>query len=107
MSHEYTEEEMVDKLMRAFASSVDYWEHTDRTTRRKLEGLLHSILATLDGCSEGIPAMILVPVPHESDKEYAQEEGRNWWPCNHENLRGVVGIDTMLHETIYNRGYLK
>jgi hypothetical protein len=44
-----------------------------------LEGLLFSILVCLDGGSH-LPGFAVIPAPHESDKDFLQSEGENWFP---------------------------
>jgi hypothetical protein len=58
---------------------------------RRLEGLAHSIFATLDGCSMACPGFIVAPMPDESDQEYHREQGENWFPYNSgEGIKGDI-----------------
>jgi len=90
----------VDEVREMFTQHVDtlihYWSrlpresvtfldggHSDEEDRKwRLQGLAHSIFATLDGCSLHLPGFIVAPMPHESDQSYHEENGENWFPCN-------------------------
>jgi hypothetical protein len=94
---EYTPDEVRDELMRTIWAAVSYWEKLPEkqvhTVRERLSGLAFSILATLDGCG-AMPAFSVTPVPHESDKDYFQSQGENWYPTNEPDLG-------MLHDFFY------
>jgi len=79
---EYTVEETRDKLLQHIHALVDYW-HTGTSvtdTREKLSGLAFSILSTLDGGHMGIPGFLVITNPDPTDKEYAKDQGKNWFP---------------------------
>ena len=102
---EYTTEEVRKKVINHIWMMIDYWEHDSRapTTRRKLSGLAHSICAMLDGCSGGIPAFVVAPIPHPSDKEFHKDEGENWFPENDtSNIKCDIGP---IHEYLYQYGH--
>lgn len=98
MSREYTTEEVREKFLRAIAARVDFWDRESRatTSREKLEGLTHSILALLDGCDIELPAFIVAPNPHPDDKEYCIQEELDYFPrgCEDHDIGGG------LHEVI-------
>jgi len=84
---------------------IDYWDKLEpmpagaeepRTQKDRMSGLAFSILSMLDGSSMDIPAFLVTPMPHESDKEYHQEEGTNWFPEDQPDLG-------MLHEHFGSR----
>lgn len=78
---EYTKEECQEMFLRHIWETVEYWDTVNvLTTRERLEGLAHSFLASLDGCSGGCPGYSVIPMPHFSDKEYHKERGENWYP---------------------------
>jgi len=53
---EYTEDEIRENLLKHFWFLIEYWEELpNKTTSEKMSGLLHSVLATLDGASADIP----------------------------------------------------
>ena len=81
-------------LLKKIHSLVDYWHKETRVTdtREKLSGLAFSILSTLDGGGDGLPGFTVTSTPHSSDKDYAKEQGENWFPegvdlgCFHEHF---------------------
>jgi hypothetical protein len=79
---EITKEEARYLLLKHFANLVNYWENESsaKTSKEKLEGLLHSILVTLDGGSAGLPSYLLIPNPHPDDKQYSIENGYDYYP---------------------------
>lgn len=93
MSRPYTEEEICTMLLDNLHSLVDYWERqSDKTCKEKMNSLVFSILATLDGAGK-FPAFNLKLDPHPSDKPFYQAEGENWYEDTE--------ISTMLHEFWY------
>jgi hypothetical protein len=95
----YTEEEVREMFLKHLWGLVDYWatvegKDSPKTVRDRLSGLMHSTLTTLDGCSMGLPGFEVRPHPHESDKDYHQERGENWFPDD-------VDIGGSLHELMY------
>lgn len=90
---EYTPEEVRAMFLQHIRTLVKYWERVPQapTAREKLEGLAFSILVTLDGEADGLPAFDVVPCPHESDKDYHRDEGENWFPSG-------VPLPGALHE---------
>jgi hypothetical protein len=88
MCRELTEEECRDKFLSKIAVIVKVWEKDSMTPAplARMEGLVHSILALIDGCSGGVPGFILAPCPHEDDKQYSIDEGHeHYWPQNHKS----------------------
>lgn len=79
---EYTAEEVRDKFLLYVQHLVTYWEtlEGDDSVRDRMNGLVHSIFTTLDGCSVGLPGFVVAPAPHESDAEYHRDNGENWYP---------------------------
>jgi hypothetical protein len=98
----YTEEEVRKMFLEHVWTLVQFWENESRQpdVRAKLGGLAFSILATLDGSSIGIPAFIVAPHPHPSDKAFHSDEGRNYFPENHKAK--VQDIAGSLHEEFHN-----
>jgi hypothetical protein len=75
----YTEKEVTDKLIGRLSMLTDYWYRQPISEKEKLEGLIFSVLTTLDGCSGELPQFKLVPNPHESDMEHNKNNGENWF----------------------------
>lgn len=103
MSQELTTDEIRTKFLRHIWHMIDYWEKEDRpeTVRERLEGLAHSMLSTLDGCSGELPSFIVAPHPHPEDKAFYISEGENWYPMNEEAEGDIGGC---LHELLYPVG---
>jgi hypothetical protein len=106
---ELTKEEMLDRLLNQFDALVEYWHKVKVTEKEckpgesvvkyRLEGLLFSIFATLDGCSMGLPAFHLVPDPHPADPDTLKEQGENWWPlCGDQVREQSINNDVSLHD---------
>lgn len=81
----HTKKEVREKLVKHFLSLADYWSqvkpsgpHND-TEKARMEGLVHSILVTFDGCSCEFPAFDISPAPHPDDEEYNKSQGENWY----------------------------
>lgn len=91
----------MDEVRKQFLTSIlnmlKYWhDQPNMSAFERMDGLAFSILTTLDGGTD-LPGFVVAPCPHESDKEYYQKEGRNWYP----EFPGVeVGCDIggALHE---------
>ena len=97
----YTLEECQKLFLDHLWELIDYWDTVDsfdghpRTQRDRLSGLVHSILATIDGESGDMPAFMLIPSPHEDDKEWYKARGDDWWP------EDMCDIGGPLHELLY------
>lgn len=98
-SRQMTEKEVRDKLLKEICGLVDFWdkEAKGRSTHGKLDGLAFSILSLLDGSHVDLPAFIVAPRPHESDKNFHKDKKENWFP---ENLDPNIECDLggTLHE---------
>lgn len=76
----YSPDEARAMLLQHFHSLVDYWDAIPKaTTKEKMDGLVFSILTTLDGCSSALPAIDLHMHPHESDKQFCISQGERWF----------------------------
>ncbi len=99
---EYTAEEVREMFIKHIIAMIGYWNgegnsnvNPNESSRYKMEGLVHSILVTIDGGCGGIPAFDLVCKPHPDDKEYLKSQEEDWYPEN------VVINDCQLHD-LYN-----
>ena len=98
---EYTQEEVQEMFLDKVRTMIDYWNNVEKeTTKDKLEGLAHSILATIDGSAADLPAFKLAPNPHPGDKEYCIDEGENYFPDNY-HLVTNCNISGSLHEQLF------
>jgi hypothetical protein len=99
----HTADEVREKLLSIFSSYVSYWNSEDGSnvlpqtaTRTRLEGLVHSVLCVLDGCTAGAPGFDIVAKPHADDKAICQQQGVNWYED------GTVANTKPLHKGWYN-----
>lgn len=100
---QFTEQEVRDKFLELVWSYISYWQELpDKTCNEKVEGLAFSILVILDGESE-LPAFIVAPDPHPSDKKYLKGKGLNWFPENH-RARVACDISGGLHDLFHTIG---
>lgn len=89
MPKEMTEDEVRRAFLAKMWNLIEYWDHEHRAnSREKLEGLMHSVLATISGCTD-LPSFILAPLPHEGDKQYNIDGGHGYWPDNSRALRMI------------------
>ncbi len=102
MAREYTEEEVRQQYLELVWSYIDYWHNLpDKTCREKMEGLAFGMLVILDGGTElELPGFIVAPSPHPDDKEYLENQGKNWFPENDESSVNC-DISRGLHELFY------
>lgn len=97
MSRAKTEAEVRDEFLGYMRELATFWQHAERgesdgrsDIQWRIEGVVFSVLATLDGGSE-LPGFTVTPSPHPSDKAFHQGEGESWYPCD-------VNIAGELHE---------
>jgi hypothetical protein len=97
----YTKQEVRLMLIDHFKELAKHWaissiKEKKYTIQDRLDGLLHSILSTLDGESLELPAIDLVLSPHEDDKQFHIQEGENYFEPGM-----VINDDICLHEMLY------
>lgn len=100
--HEYTHDEIREKLFRHVHSIVKYWESESRAPdiHSKLEGVAFSILSMIDGGSGDICGFKLIPSTHKDDKAYHKSEGENWFPYVKDHKHDIC--DGELHSQFLN-----
>ena len=97
-SREYTTDEIREKFMDHVRELINYWDNVDReTSKEKIEGFAHSLLATIDGSSMDLPGFVLAPSSHHTDKQYHIDNDDNYYPEN-ESDSDIAGS---LHERLY------
>lgn len=102
MSRELTLAEVRDEFLYNLWAKVHYWENVPNyTSHMKLEGLVHSILVMLDGMSS-CPGFQIIPDPHETEQEFHEEEGTDWWPSE-----GDIRENVMMHDEWYGHSARK
>jgi hypothetical protein len=94
-----TTEEAREKLILHFWQILEYWEQESRkpSTREKMEGLLFSILVTLDGGSGMMPGFTVSARVPPADVKFHEKEGSKYFPPD-EDLAGG------LHDLLYSVG---
>ena len=96
---EFTTEEIRAKVIDHIRNMVNYWGSLpSKTEIERLEGLAFSILVMLDGNTTDIPGFMLIPNPHESDKEYLISCGENYYPYSKPHKNDVGGS---LHDEFF------
>lgn len=81
----YTAEEERKRFLDHICGMISYWNSEGSSnvpkeydSRKRMEGLVHSILVMLDGGSGDMPAFDIYPAPHPDDKEFHISNGENW-----------------------------
>lgn len=102
---EWTQAEVEEQFLDHVAVMIAYWNSegnsnvpADSTSRHRLEGLTHSLLAAIDGCSMALPGFTLAPSPHPEDRAFHIAEGENYYP---EGPEAACDISGGLHELLY------
>lgn len=96
-SRALTSEEVRARFLNHICVMVRYWQTIDTPTVDRVEGLAHSILAAIDGCTLASPNLKLVAYPHPNDKDYHKGVGENWIEPG-----TILNEDVMLHECYSN-----
>src|SRR5215216_6428595 len=88
-----TAEEVRLEMLEQMKIVAHYWATLPgKTAEERCDGVVFSILNIFDGSTMALPAMNLVLAPHPDDKEFFQQEGRNWYPDQ------LMINDCQLHE---------
>jgi hypothetical protein len=100
MCRQYTEEECRKMLIRHLQALRDWWLNESRapTAEEKIDGVIGSFLAMIDGESGLMPSFVLAPNPHPDDADFSKKNGEKWWPNDIVNLS-----DGELHSLWVNR----
>lgn len=94
-----TTDEVKARFLTHVRDMVAYWDaRPEKTCREKMEGVVFSILATLDGASADMPGFVLAPHPHPDDAEYNRVSGENWYPPAPTVDGDIAGT---LHEEVF------
>lgn len=104
VSRVYTVEEVRANFLTHVAGLIQYWVEVERggSLRERLEGLAHSILASLDGVAMALPGFVVAPAPHPSDRAYCVKRGEDFYP---EAPPAECNISGELHSLMYR--YIK
>lgn len=67
----YSEKEVRDMFLKKIKSITNCWSNYEaKSNKERCEGVAFSILALIDGCSVGFPAINMLLAPHPDDKQY-------------------------------------
>jgi len=109
----WTQKEVQEKFLHHCWTMVKYWAEDARTpsTNDKLEGLMHSFLALLDGMCVGMPAYEVIPSPHSDDKDFHIEQGENYYkpfrlPKGAITVHGSDILNDIMHDFGRKHGFL-
>lgn len=104
----YTQAEVQQMFMDHLEGVVEYWlkleprllPKGEDPVRYRVEGVVFSILAALDGVSAELPAYSVFPCPHPDDKEFLISEGSNYYETFPEDVELPPDIHGphMLHD---------
>lgn len=76
----WTSDELCKKFVKQIEIIAREWaRYPDKTPLERTEGMAHSVLALIDGCTLVFPAINLVPSPHDEDKAFHISEGENFF----------------------------
>lgn len=79
MSKAITEPEMRENFLSFLRQRAHYWANvTNVSELERTQGMAHSMLVIFDGCSD-LPAFDLVVRPHEDAKQYAIDNGDDYY----------------------------
>jgi hypothetical protein len=117
MSRAYTAEEMRDAFMRHAVDLVAYWSVfpdariregfklpeadipsgiIEAYMRHAAEGVLFSLLTSLDGDSMAMPACDIIPRPHPNAEAFHKGREENWW------VSEAINADCHLHGLLHH-----
>ncbi len=98
----FTREEMRDKLLTKFSTILDYWldESRAETVEDRMEGMMHSVLSTLDGSAADMPGFLLIPNVTPADDKYHRQNGEKHAPpiTDDTTIGDAIDVGGVLHE---------
>lgn len=101
----YTEDECRELFLQSCRSHIRYWQEQQRngtvTTEDAISGVVHSVLATIGGCSSDSPGFMLVPCPHPDDYDYYIAQGQRPWPVPEASASSLVDIGEQIQSFLY------
>lgn len=104
MSRQLTTDEVRERLLDHFHMIVKYWASVEgpKSLEDRMNGLAFSMLAALDGTSADLPAFIVAPYPHQSDKAFRKKNKEDWYPENNAVWKKIQSdVGGCLHERWY------
>ena len=102
----YTEDECKELFLQHCRAHVRYWQDLYRNqgkdAEEAIEGAVHSVLSTLDGCSLSIPGFLIIPYLQQDDHDYMVAQGERPWPVTDETaIANLTDIGGDLHQYFY------
>lgn len=103
MVRELTPDEIKREFILHMWDNIDYWSSDElgaKDVRSRLEGLMHSTLALIDGCNIDTPGYTLTPFTSMDDMDFYFKEGyTRIYPIQTDNIKNDIGGG--LHEVMY------
>lgn len=95
-----SEEDLRAQFMDGARCIARYWAGLEgKTSLEVAEGVVHSMLCMIDGCSSAFPSAIdLVARPHPDDKQYHIDNDKDWVEDG-----TVLNDNWSLHEELYKK----
>lgn len=79
----WTAEEVREQFLKKMLSIAEYWATNPMLTHHshldRCEGVVHSILAVIDGRTLPLPAFDLIPASTKDDRAWNRDRGENWY----------------------------
>lgn len=92
----YSEKEVRDKFLRQIKAIANEWSrYENKSNKERCEGVAFSILALIDGCSIGFPAINMLLAPHPDDKQYFTDNDEDYFE------EGMLINNCCLHDLFY------
>lgn len=107
----FTKEEVRLKFLKHLRAIAMHWAQSGSSKEDATDGLVFSILATIDGSSMALPGMCISVEPHPDDEEFCKGEGENWFEqgmvfnddaCLHEMWNGIRLDDPKTLAAMFN-----
>lgn len=98
MSRAFTQDEVCDQFLAALDQRVRYWSSDvvdDQDVEERMRGLVHSILALIDGITDDLPPITLYAEPHHEHRAEREVEDQNWYDPD---VAINADPDIMLHD---------
>lgn len=99
----YTESECKELFLQHCRAHIRYWQDLHKNQGKNaedaIEGVVHTVLSTIDGCSMGIPGFLMIPYTQRDDHDYMIAQGERPWPVTDEiAVANLVDIGGDLHQ---------
>jgi len=96
-----TSEEVRDQFLAHVWHTIRYWQRIEDPGGDRIEGVVFSVLAALDGSAVALPGFIIAPAPHVSDKQYCIKQRKNYFPKAPKVKCDIAG---RLHDLFHPKG---